>query len=480
MTVRQFNVLLDRLRNPREHQLSMVPQAPYERRRHLDERSGKHIGEHERPRSHGGLRSAVYQVQAFVQAIDARVFRGGAERLVIDIDACRSLYAQHQRRQRKHTGARAHVEHALRHLDLHRLVQRLQTQRRRRVQSRAECRGIGQSQRARLRVDVSRNNLEPADANRAWAQYPDRVRIASHRRRDTDVVDAKRASGVLRGDVVGQQRRHPAVGRGLDVERAELDESIERAGACVVKIYSVRHGMMRRKRIILQKRSIVHFAMDRIGASTIARHLQIAALRYSCLADSILPMGRTRLEAFSDGVLAIIITIMVLELRAPHEVSLSALRPLWGVFLSYVLSFVYIGIYWNNHHHMLHTVHTITGGILWANLHLLFWLSLVPFVTAWMGENHFAPAPTSMYGVVLLMAAIAYWILQRVIIRSQGPESLLRKAIGGDWKGKASPVLNVLGILIAPSEPSLGGAIYALVAIIWLVPDRRIERVLRG
>ena len=189
-------------------------------------------------------------------------------------------------------------------------------------------------------------------------------------------------------------------------------------------------------------------------------------------------MGKSRLEAFSDGVLAIIITIMVLELRVPHDASFGALGPLWGVFLSYVLSFVYLAIYWNNHHHMLHTVHRVTGGILWANLHLLFWLSLVPFVTGWMGENHFAPVPTAAYGVVLLMAAITYWLLQRLIIRSQGANSLLRRAIGSDWKGKLSPVLYVAGILSALVAPSVAGAIYAAVAVIWLVPDRRIERVL--
>jgi uncharacterized membrane protein len=189
-------------------------------------------------------------------------------------------------------------------------------------------------------------------------------------------------------------------------------------------------------------------------------------------------MGKSRLEAFSDGVLAIIITIMVLELQAPHEPSLDALRPLWGALLSYVLSFIYLGIYWNNHHHMLHTVNQVTGGILWANLHLLFWLSLVPFVTGWMGETHFAPLPTAVYGMVLLMAAIAYWLLQRLIIRAQGVNSLLRRAIGGDWKGKLSPVLYAIAIVSALAAPYLAGAIYAMVAAIWLVPDRRIERVL--
>jgi uncharacterized membrane protein len=189
-------------------------------------------------------------------------------------------------------------------------------------------------------------------------------------------------------------------------------------------------------------------------------------------------MGKSRLEAFSDGVLAIIITIMVLELRVPHDATLAALQPLWGVFLSYVLSFVYLAIYWNNHHHMLHTVHEVTGGMLWANLHLLFWLSLVPFVTGWMGENHFAPVPTAVYGIVLLMAAMAYWILQRLIIRSQGPSSLLRRAIGGDWKGNLSPVFYAIGILAAWAAPYFAVAIYASVAALWLVPDRRIERVL--
>ncbi len=189
-------------------------------------------------------------------------------------------------------------------------------------------------------------------------------------------------------------------------------------------------------------------------------------------------MGKTRLEAFSDGVLAIIITIMVLEMKVPHGESLATLQPLWAVYLSYVLSFVYVGIYWNNHHHMLHTVHRVTGGILWANLHLLFWLSLVPFVTGWMGENHFAPVPTALYGVVLLMNAMAYLVLQRIIIASQGPQSVLREAVQGDWKGKLSPILYVLGIAVAIPAPWVAGLLYALVAIIWLVPDRRIERVL--
>lgn len=192
-------------------------------------------------------------------------------------------------------------------------------------------------------------------------------------------------------------------------------------------------------------------------------------------------MSKNRLEAFSDGVLAIIITIMVLELQVPHDVSLAALQPLWGIFLSYVLSFVYVGIYWNNHHHMLHTTHEVTGGILWANLHLLFWLSLVPFVTGWMGENHFAPVPTAAYGVILLMAAMAYMILERLIIRSQGANSILKRAVGRDWKGKISPALYLSGILVSlVAAPALAGAVYAAVAIMWLVPDRRIERALRA
>ncbi len=191
-------------------------------------------------------------------------------------------------------------------------------------------------------------------------------------------------------------------------------------------------------------------------------------------------MRPTRLEAFSDGVVAIIITIMVLELKVPHGENLAALRPLLPVFLTYVLSFVYLGIYWNNHHHMLHTCKKVTGPMLWANLHLLFWLSIVPAVTGWMGENHLAPAPTAVYGVALLMAALAYWILQRTIILSQGRDSVLRTAIGSDWKGNLSPVLYVIAIAVAFWAPWVSAAIYILVALIWLVPDRRIERVLEG
>jgi uncharacterized membrane protein len=189
-------------------------------------------------------------------------------------------------------------------------------------------------------------------------------------------------------------------------------------------------------------------------------------------------MGSGRLEAFSDGVIAIIITIMVLELKVPHGDDLASLSGLFPVLLSYVLSYVYLGIYWNNHHHMLHVTRRVTGGILWANLHLLFWLSLFPFVTAWMSENHFAPVPTALYGVVLLLAAIAYYILERTIIASQGPDSVLARAVGRDLKGKLSPVSYVVGILVATVWPGVAWVLYAAVALVWLVPDRRIERVL--
>lgn len=189
-------------------------------------------------------------------------------------------------------------------------------------------------------------------------------------------------------------------------------------------------------------------------------------------------MQKTRLEAFSDGVLAIVITIMVLELKVPHGESLDTLKPLLPAFFSYVLSFVYIGIYWNNHHHMMHAVKRVTGGVLWANLHLLFWLSLVPFVTGWMGENHFAALPTALYGVVLLMAGIAYWILSAGIIHEEGGDSLLAKAIGKDRKGKLSVVFYAVAIPLAFVNQWIAQAIYIFVALIWLVPDRRIERVL--
>jgi uncharacterized membrane protein len=187
-------------------------------------------------------------------------------------------------------------------------------------------------------------------------------------------------------------------------------------------------------------------------------------------------MGKTRLEAFSDGVLAVIITIMVLEMKVPHGEDLAALLPLLPVFLSYVLSFIYIGIYWNNHHHMLHLVQHVRGGILWANLHLLFWLSLVPFVTGWMGENHFAAVPTALYGAVLLMAAIAYWMLQQCIVATQGPDSTLARAVGRDLKGKISPLLYLIAIPGAFVSTWLSGALYVAVALMWLVPDRRIEK----
>jgi uncharacterized membrane protein len=189
-------------------------------------------------------------------------------------------------------------------------------------------------------------------------------------------------------------------------------------------------------------------------------------------------MDTGRLEAFSDGVLAILITIMVLELKVPHGTDVASLRPLVPVVISYVLSFIYLGIYWNNHHHMMHVTARVTGGMLWANLHLLFWLSLVPFVTAWMGENQFAPVPTAAYGVPLLMAAIAYYILQQLIIASQGPESVLRLAIGGDWKGKISPICYAVAIPLALKWPAISWLIYAAVAVIWLVPDRRIEKMM--
>jgi uncharacterized membrane protein len=189
-------------------------------------------------------------------------------------------------------------------------------------------------------------------------------------------------------------------------------------------------------------------------------------------------MGTGRLEAFSDGVLAIIITIMVLELQAPHGTDLAALRPLLPVLLSYVLSFGFVGIYWNNHHHMLSCTRRVTGAMLWANLHLLLWLSFVPFVTAWMGEHPFASTPAALYGAVLLMAGVAYLILQRQILRAEGPGSLLAEALGRDLKGKISPVLCALAIGMAFVSPGVAYGLYLLVALMWLVPDRRIERSL--
>jgi uncharacterized membrane protein len=189
-------------------------------------------------------------------------------------------------------------------------------------------------------------------------------------------------------------------------------------------------------------------------------------------------MNKGRLEAFSDGVIAIIITIMVLDLKVPHGEGFEALRPLVPILLLYLLSFVYVGIYWNNHHHLLHAAGKVSGAILWANLHLLFWLSLVPFTTGWMGENRLAAAPSALYGVVLLMAGVAYLILQRLIMAAQGSHSVLKEALGQDWKGKASPALYGLAILSAFESPALSQAIYALVALMWLIPDRRIERAL--
>lgn len=188
-------------------------------------------------------------------------------------------------------------------------------------------------------------------------------------------------------------------------------------------------------------------------------------------------MTKNRMEAFSDGVLAIIITIMVLEMKVPHSTDWTALKPIIPVFLSYVMSFVYLAIYWNNHHHMLHITHKTNGAILWANLHLLFWLSLIPFVTGWMGENHFARQPAAAYGFVLLMAAFAYWLLQNAIIAGQGSDSSLAKAVGRDVKGKSSIVLYILAIALSFWNQWAAVAIYVFVALVWLVPDRRIERV---
>ena len=190
-------------------------------------------------------------------------------------------------------------------------------------------------------------------------------------------------------------------------------------------------------------------------------------------------MGKNRLEAFSDGVIAIIITIMVLEMKVPHGDTIQTLVPLLPVFMSYVLSFIYIGIYWNNHHHMLHTVTRVSGAILWANLHLLFWLSLFPFVTGWMGENHYAAAPSALYGGVLLAAAIAYFILQQTIIAEQGSESPLKNMVGRDWKGKLSPFVYVIGIVSTFFVSWVAQALYVFVALLWLIPDRRIERSVR-
>jgi len=187
-------------------------------------------------------------------------------------------------------------------------------------------------------------------------------------------------------------------------------------------------------------------------------------------------MGKTRLEAFSDGVIAILITIMVLELRSPDAVSWDALRPLSHEFMAYVLSFVILGIYWNNHHHMLHTVERVSGGILWANMNLLFWLSLIPFGTAWAGKSDFfQPVPTAVYGLLLLLAGVAYWILTHTIIHHQGPDSRLARAVRRDFKGVLSMVVYALGVILAFVEPRLAMALYAAVALMWFIPDRRIE-----
>ena len=191
-------------------------------------------------------------------------------------------------------------------------------------------------------------------------------------------------------------------------------------------------------------------------------------------------MDTRRLEAFSDGVIAILITIMVLELKVPHVAGLEGLRPLLPAFLTYVLSFIYLGIYWNNHHHLLHATRQVSGGILWANLYLLFWLSLIPFVTGWMGENHFEPGPTASYGFVLLMAGFAYTLLQRAIVAKNGRDSVLARAIGGDLKGNLSLVGYVAAIALAYLNVWLATSLYVAVALMWLVPDRRIERALSG
>jgi uncharacterized membrane protein len=190
-------------------------------------------------------------------------------------------------------------------------------------------------------------------------------------------------------------------------------------------------------------------------------------------------MKTTRLEAFSDGVLAIIITIMVLELKVPHAVELAALEPVLPVLLSYVLSFIYVGIYWNNHHHLFQATEQVSGGILWANLHLLFWLSLFPFTTAWMGENHLAAIPTAIYGFVLLMAGIAYYVLERAIIAKQGRESLLALTIGKEWKGTLSLALYLAAIPLAFVNSWIASALYVFGALLWLIPDPRIEKALK-
>ncbi len=190
-------------------------------------------------------------------------------------------------------------------------------------------------------------------------------------------------------------------------------------------------------------------------------------------------MNKNRLEAFSDGVLAIVLTIMVLELKVPHGESVAALSQLWPVFLSYVLSFVYVGIYWNNHHHLLHTIRSVNGAVLWSNLHLLFWLSLLPFTTGWMGENHFGQWPTTLYGINLLLCALAYYLLQVVLVRHHGKDSLLAHALGRDLKGKSSPLFYLVGIALAAlGYPWIGMGFFVAMALLWLVPDKRMEKAL--
>lgn len=191
-------------------------------------------------------------------------------------------------------------------------------------------------------------------------------------------------------------------------------------------------------------------------------------------------MNKGRLEAFSDGVMAIVITIMVLEIKVPHGAELSDLKPLIPIILSYILSFIYLGIYWNNHHHMMQTVKRVTGNILWANLHLLFWLSLVPFVTGWMGENSFSPMPMAVYGFILLMAAISYFILQSRIIKNHGKDSILAKAVGSDLKGKISPIIYVIAIASSWFSSWIAGGLYIVVAFMWLIPDKRIEHIINS
>ncbi|PGL71840.1 TMEM175 family protein [Bacillus sp. AFS055030] len=191
-------------------------------------------------------------------------------------------------------------------------------------------------------------------------------------------------------------------------------------------------------------------------------------------------MHKNRLEAFSDGVLAIIITIMVLEIKIPHSPNIQDLVQLLPTFLSYLLSFIYVGIYWNNHHHMIYTLQKVTGSIMWANLHLLFWLSLIPFASGWMGENHYKPYPTMLYGVILLMTAIAYFILQSIIIQKEGKNSKLKRAIGNDWKGKTSVICYFSAVCTSLIWPWFAQIIYVIVAIMWLLPDRRIEKVIQN